>query len=239
MRSWLLVAGAVVLLGGELRAQDSLDKIQKEANLVLARGAKKGPDLEEIERLVARARDLSIDQKGEPGGFDAAQWVLNLASFLPEERHAELFTETMDSMIESWLDYDGLAELVLTRLANAPAHLAKPAAEYFDWIARDSKSKSVQAACKYTVAAKEANAASSPAEAKKLAKKLEALKAEIGELPAAFGQTYGQMLDEMIEGLQIVGTPAKEIAGKDLDGVAFKLSDYKGKVVLLDFWGYW
>ena len=30
-----------------------------------------------------------------------------------------------------------------------------------------------------------------------------------------------------------------EIAGEDLAGVAFKLSDYRGKVVLLDFWGYW
>jgi len=36
-----------------------------------------------------------------------------------------------------------------------------------------------------------------------------------------------------------VGNPAPEIAGEDLDGVAFKLSDYKGKVVFLDFWGDW
>ena len=36
-----------------------------------------------------------------------------------------------------------------------------------------------------------------------------------------------------------VGKPAPEIAGADLDSVDFKLSDYKGKVVLLDFWGNW
>ena len=36
-----------------------------------------------------------------------------------------------------------------------------------------------------------------------------------------------------------VGQPAPEIAGEDLDGVAFKLSDYRGKVVMLDFWGDW
>lgn len=36
-----------------------------------------------------------------------------------------------------------------------------------------------------------------------------------------------------------VGKPAPEIEGVDLDGVAFKLSDYRGKVVLLDFWGNW
>jgi hypothetical protein len=33
-----------------------------------------------------------------------------------------------------------------------------------------------------------------------------------------------------------VGKAAPEVAGKDQDGQNFKLSDYKGKVVLLDFW---
>lgn len=36
-----------------------------------------------------------------------------------------------------------------------------------------------------------------------------------------------------------VGTPAPEISGEDIDGQSFKLSDYRGKVVLLDFWGNW
>jgi hypothetical protein len=36
-----------------------------------------------------------------------------------------------------------------------------------------------------------------------------------------------------------VGNVAPDIAGADLDGVAFKLSDYRGKVVFLDFWGDW
>jgi hypothetical protein len=36
-----------------------------------------------------------------------------------------------------------------------------------------------------------------------------------------------------------VGRLAPEIEGQDLDGVRFKLSDYRGKVVVLDFWGNW
>ncbi len=36
-----------------------------------------------------------------------------------------------------------------------------------------------------------------------------------------------------------VGSMVPDIAGEDLDGVAFKLSDYRGKVVVLDFWGDW
>lgn len=36
-----------------------------------------------------------------------------------------------------------------------------------------------------------------------------------------------------------VGKVAPDIVGEDLDGVKFKLSDYRGKVVLLTFWGDW
>ena len=36
-----------------------------------------------------------------------------------------------------------------------------------------------------------------------------------------------------------IGKVAPDIEGADLDGVDFKLSDYRGKVVLLDFWGHW
>ena len=36
-----------------------------------------------------------------------------------------------------------------------------------------------------------------------------------------------------------VGKVAPDIAGEDLDGVKFKLSDYRGKVVVLNFWGDW
>ena len=32
---------------------------------------------------------------------------------------------------------------------------------------------------------------------------------------------------------------APDIEGEDVDGQHFKLSDYRGKVVVLDFWGHW
>jgi cytochrome oxidase Cu insertion factor (SCO1/SenC/PrrC family) len=36
-----------------------------------------------------------------------------------------------------------------------------------------------------------------------------------------------------------IGKIAPEIEAEDIDGVKFKLSDYRGKVVVLDFWGDW
>ena len=37
----------------------------------------------------------------------------------------------------------------------------------------------------------------------------------------------------------LVGKQAPDVTGEDLDGKTFKLSDYRGKVVVLDFWGNW
>jgi len=36
-----------------------------------------------------------------------------------------------------------------------------------------------------------------------------------------------------------IGMEVPDIVGEDVDGVAFKLSDYRGKVVLIDYWGFW
>jgi hypothetical protein len=36
-----------------------------------------------------------------------------------------------------------------------------------------------------------------------------------------------------------VGKTAPDIEGEDIDAAKFKLSDYRGKVVMLDFWGNW
>jgi hypothetical protein len=36
-----------------------------------------------------------------------------------------------------------------------------------------------------------------------------------------------------------IGKVAPDIEGEDLDGAKIKLSDYRGKVVVLDFWGNW
>lgn len=35
------------------------------------------------------------------------------------------------------------------------------------------------------------------------------------------------------------GDTIPNIKGKDIDGITFQLNDYKGKVIMLDFWGDW
>lgn len=75
---------------------------------------------------------------------------------------------------------------------------------------------------------------------------------ELEAVVARIRQDYGETLDErersyasVADGILFarqrlqVGMSAPEIEAADTQGVSFKLSEYRGKVVLLDFWGNW
>jgi len=67
----------------------------------------------------------------------------------------------------------------------------------------------------------------------------EAARAQLAEAAKlADGTPLGDLLTPIEQRLQI-GAVAPDIAGQDTDGTPFKLSDYRGKVVVLDFWGFW
>jgi hypothetical protein len=78
-------------------------------------------------------------------------------------------------------------------------------------------------------------AAVSRAECEKL---LERAEKEFADVKLAFRGTVGEKAKSELYELRhlAVGLPVPEVAGEDQDGKKFKLSDYKGKVVLLDFW---
>lgn len=64
---------------------------------------------------------------------------------------------------------------------------------------------------------------------------------EYAELPGSRGKTLGEMAEPELFEIRFlsVGKEAPDIEAEDLDGEVFRLSDYRGKVVMLDFWGHW
>ena len=74
----------------------------------------------------------------------------------------------------------------------------------------------------------------------KAGKLLHLVKANYASVKTATG-TLGDSVKEDLYVLEnfTVGKVAPDISGEDTDGNKFKLSDYRGKVVLLDFWGHW
>lgn len=77
------------------------------------------------------------------------------------------------------------------------------------------------------------------AEAKPL---FEEILAKYKDLPKGYS-TYGALADALANPHApadlVVGKPAPEIVGKDVDGKEIRLSDYRGKVVVIDFFGDW
>lgn len=67
------------------------------------------------------------------------------------------------------------------------------------------------------------------------------LVAKYAALDAGWGGTYGEIGTRALfelERLQ-VGMVAPDFEASDENDVKFKVSDYRGKVVVLDFWGFW
>jgi hypothetical protein len=74
-----------------------------------------------------------------------------------------------------------------------------------------------------------------------LVAKLESIVKEYGDVEIRSGMTLGSTLENEIFEIKFlsIGKTAPDIEGEDIDGVEFKLSDYRGKVVVVDFWGDW
>jgi len=75
-------------------------------------------------------------------------------------------------------------------------------------------------------------------------KQLEAVSKDFADVKFGRSGTLGGEVEKLKGQLSraealLVGQPVPEISAEDIDGTAFKLSDYKGKVVMIDFWGDW
>ena len=69
---------------------------------------------------------------------------------------------------------------------------------------------------------------------------LERVTKEFAEIKLPRGTT-GDVARNMLNEIRNlgIGKTAPEVSGEDIDGKTFKLTDYRGKVVVLDFWGDW
>jgi AhpC/TSA family len=70
---------------------------------------------------------------------------------------------------------------------------------------------------------------------------LERVEKEFGDVKVRWGGTLGARARGALFELRnlAIGMVAPEITGEGIDGKPLKLSDFKGKVVVLDFWGNW
>jgi hypothetical protein len=207
-------------------------------------------DQGQADRFKAAVELARTDPKSD-AGFAALEWVLTIprAYYLPAGKSAlELMTEHHAANPKvgktvAWVGYfmprQAEAERAATALIEAVAQKnPDKAARGQAVLARAWEAKTNFAGAEYKRTA-DADRLAAAAE-----KAFEAVLKDYADCPRLLRENAGTLGEvaraELFELRHLrVGKVAPDIAGEDLDGVKFKLSDYRGKVVVLDFWGDW
>jgi len=174
--------------------------------------------------------DLAKKYPTDPAAVDALVWVSTSAAGTAESKEAlatllkEHVTSDKLGRVCSALVYDADGERTLRRIATENPHA------------------DVQGQAQYALgqALKSRGDRGDEAAGKEAERQFELVAAKYADVKM-YNTTLGKLASGELREIRLlaVGKPAPDISGEDIDGKPFKLSDYRGKVVLLDFWGHW
>jgi cell division protein FtsB len=259
----LLILLPLALLGGAAGAQDraaapaktAASPAQKKLDELIERVKQKRKEVgeayekattdEERNKLMAAMpgkdfvtefRAVAEEAKGTDTAARAWMWCLQLG-----QGDRKGVQEIVPTMLEDHMDSDVLVELTgfLRYGATALGGEAPVAKTLQDMIEYSSNDK-VRASAMHTLGLIQLDSsnAAKRAEGRKL---LERVVAEFASVKTLRGGTYGEVVTRYLyalDNLQL-GKVAPDFETVDENGVKWKLSDYRGKVVVVDFWGYW
>lgn len=201
------------------------------------------------------ALELAKSDPKSDVGFEALEWIISNQYF---ESSESIGKPALALMIEHYATDPKVGSTVFL-LAQSRRYvgpdMSAPGDPLLKAVAEKNPDKTVrgqvavarawEAKGKFEAAEKE-NQKDADQLAAKAEKAFEAVIKEFGEckLLDTYQKTQPTLAEvSMIELSELrnlrVGKVAPDIEGEDLDGVKFKLSDYRGKVILLDFWGDW
>ena len=197
----------------------------------------KAPDPQEF---AAKFMDLAKKYPQDAVAIDALMWVVsNLRTGAEVEK-------AIDELFKSHIDSDKLGVLIPV-LGNARS--GRPNEPRLRMLLEKSPHRIIQGQACFSLAqlakqrADAVGRQKNPA-AEKAAKDAETLFEQVVEKygDVQYGRgTLGAAAEGDLFELRFlsVGKIAPDIEAEDLDSETFKLSDYRGKVVMIDFWGHW
>jgi hypothetical protein len=247
---WLAIAGLLTCGVARAQEEDSLNKIQSDMGQLFgkadANGNQVAPKEGDFLALIDRCWKIYDASAGEPEEFASLNEVLMLSMYAPKStKIEEQWRDAMGKLAKDFVDDPRITGLVV----STPAPRGIPPKETDQLLAKiqsTTKSLDVKAAFGYREVApllsQQSDGQLNEAETQKLIEKLKKLAADFPDAKVPrYNVPYSKWVQNKIYAIEHlkVGEVAPDIEGQDLDGVKFKLSDYRGKVVLLDFWGYW
>jgi hypothetical protein len=150
-------------------------------------------------------------------------------------------SEALKTLTADYMQSSELTKLAMTLRYCAPGLGEESVLSSLRSIATGSPHRETKAAALFNLGAVlgEERAANDPklAEAKKVLAQL----ADYADVEYMGGRSYAEVAATFVFALEnlVVGKPCPDFGAVDAEGAGFKLNDYKGKVVLVDFWGFW
>jgi hypothetical protein len=187
------------------------------------------------ETVGVKLLELARQHRHDPAAADAAFWVA------AQIRHGTTFDQALELILRDHLKSDKVQDRLWFSLMYAPSPQAEKVLRGFIDQHPDPaiQGKAMLSLGKHlksrTRSRNPGEAAPDHAEAL-----FEQVLASHGDV-AAWNGTLGEMATAELYEIRnlAIGKVAPEIEGEDVDGKSFKLSDYRGKVVVIDFWGDW
>lgn len=210
--------------------EDAKDDAEREALM------EKRPGLE----FVAEFKALATEAKGTE--IAAKSWM-KVATLAADFGEKDDVIGALDVLLADHVKSPELAalpSLISQRLGRV---LGKEKTEaVLRTLIEKSPEKSVQAAALYSVASTIlAQKKAKPERVAEARTMMERIQKDFAGIKSPRGQEYKAMAEALLfemDNLQI-GKTAPDFEVTDENGVKFKLSDYRGKVVVIDFWGNW
>jgi thiol-disulfide isomerase/thioredoxin len=203
-------------------------------------------EMRELVAIVAeRALNIAKENPKDDTAFDAAEFIIKVAS--TNGSGIKEVDALIDILTEHHLTNPKIKEVLIAVRGAGPAgdKLLTAVSEK----ATDKETKGLALYIRGHRAARDAEEEEDDKElAKAIAKATELLEKAAKESPdqkiGKAGKTIAELCKKDLEALKSIviisiGKPAPEVESVLLDGKKVKLSDYKGKVVLLDVWATW
>ena len=183
--------------------------------------------------LIPKLRTLVESAKGTPDGGMA---LLLISIFQMQSNQKEESKATLDTLLKEYLDKPAMESLVELVATLSMGLGEKEGKEVLNRIAKEATSPGARANALLTHIRILKVRTHDPKAQK------QALEPLVKELVDQYPHTkYAETAQAMIDviGHLDVGQVAPNFKATDQDGKTFQLSDYRGKVVVLDFWGFW
>jgi hypothetical protein len=205
-------------------------------------------DLERSEKeaeFMPQYEALAEEYWGTNAALEAKLWVMSRTTRgLDDEEEASMVGEYTDAIFERYARSPHAEQL--GQLASSFTEEQRD--QYFGELRETSPHASVRAAVIYGQAwykkafMRYGQVEDTPETREEIEADLELLVEEYADVPRGTS-TYGVMADALLNAYTDeelgIGQPAPEIVGVTADGEEIRLSDFLGKVTVIDFWGDW